>query len=82
MLKRIFSSLIFPLVVLFAAPNLQQIQQAVAQNPALLNTPEAKAVIAQQKTSLKADKSIQTDGNKSSIVTNVIDIDAIDINPK
>ena len=48
MLKRLVTLLLFTMVSLFAAPNIAQIQAAVEANPSLLNTPQAKAAMAEK----------------------------------
>ena len=55
-----FSRLLVLLLImtgsLFAEPSLAQVQQAVAQNPGLLNTPQAKAMMAEKGVSLSEVK--------------------------
>ena len=52
MLFRIFTSLLIGFSTLVAEPSLAQVKQAVTQNPALLNTPQAKAAMAEKGVSL------------------------------
>ena len=56
MLPRILLLLFTTLTLAFAEPSLAQVQQAVAQNPGLLNTPQAKAAMAERGVTLSEVK--------------------------
>ncbi len=56
MLPRILLLLFTTITLAFAEPSLAQVKQAVAQNPGLLNTPQAKAAMAEKGVTLSEVK--------------------------
>lgn len=82
MLSRILLLLFVTTTLTYAEPSLAQVQQAVAKNPGLLNTPQAKAMMAEKGVSLSevkqklAETSLNTKQNSegdTSVVDNNID---------
>ena len=79
MLKHLFSMMIFSLSLLYAEPSMAQMKQAVAQNPSLLNTPQAKMMMQQKGISLagvqqKLGKSKQTKDIIDTTIKNDINV--------
>ncbi len=64
-LKYLIISLLFIVANLYATPNIAEIKAAVKANPTLLNTPEAKAAMAQEGLSV-SDVKAKLDSTKNS----------------
>lgn len=77
MLKHLLLSLFVTIVTLYAAPNIAEIKAAVKANPALLNTPQAKAAMAEKGLSAAEVKAKLADNSSNSKVeqTTTTDVD-------
>jgi len=65
MLKHLLLMMIFFLSLLHSEPSMAQMKQAVSQNPALLNTPQAKAMMQKKSVSLNEVKQKLSESKKT-----------------
>ena len=68
-MSRIVFLLTLGFVALFAEPSLAQVKQAVAQNPALLNTPQAKAAMAEKGVTISEVNQKLSEGSATTVET-------------
>lgn len=87
MLFKLFFLSLLPILVLYAEPSMAEVKQAVMQNPALLNTPQAQAAMQEkgvtldevkQKLDVKATETSKTADVVTTDVKNDIEVDKVD----
>ncbi|NPA58952.1 MAG: hypothetical protein GXO30_00585 [Epsilonproteobacteria bacterium] len=76
MLYRIVLFLFFSITLAYAEPSLAQVKQAVAQNPALLESPQAKAMMKQKGVSVAEVKQKLAEGSDAKSVSDTTTQDA------